>query len=59
VSLLEPLGAETLATLKIGDAELIARVGAGFREAPGTRVAVHVNPAHLHLFDPQTGAALH
>jgi multiple sugar transport system ATP-binding protein len=58
VSLLEPLGAETLVTLKVGGAALIARLAASFREAPGTPLSVHVNPAHLHLFDPQSGAAL-
>jgi multiple sugar transport system ATP-binding protein len=59
VSLLEPLGAETLVTLKLGAAEVVARMSAGFREPPGTRLPLHVSPAHLHLFDTQTGAALH
>jgi multiple sugar transport system ATP-binding protein len=58
VSLLEPLGAETLVTLKVGSAEMIARLAASFRETPGTKVTLHVNAAHLHLFDPQTGEAL-
>jgi len=58
VSLLEPLGAETLATLKVGGAEMIARCQASFRERPGTRVAVHMNPRHLHLFDAASGVAL-
>jgi multiple sugar transport system ATP-binding protein len=58
VSLLEPLGSETLVTLKLGAAEVIARLAASFREAPGTPVVLHVDPAHLHLFDPQSGAAL-
>jgi multiple sugar transport system ATP-binding protein len=58
VSLLEPLGAETLATLKIGRSEMIARCHSAFREAPGTRVAVHMNPRRLHLFDAASGAAL-
>ena len=59
VSLLEPLGAETLVTLKLGAAEVVARLSPGFREPPGTRLALHVSPAQLHLFDAQTGAALH
>jgi len=58
VSLLEPLGSETLVTLKLGAAEVIARLAANFREAPGTPVTLHMNPSHLHLFDPQSGAAL-
>ena len=58
VALIEPLGAETLVTLKIGTAEMIARTSASFRAAPGTSVTLHVRPAHLHLFDPHNGAAL-
>jgi len=58
VSLLEPLGAETLATLKVGAAEMIARCPASFREAPGTRLSVHLNPRHMRLFDAATGAAI-
>ncbi len=58
VSLLEPLGAETLVTLRIGQAEMIARFAASFRAAPGTPLQVHVPPAHLHLFDADNGQAL-
>jgi multiple sugar transport system ATP-binding protein len=58
VSLLEPLGAETLVTLKIGAAEMVARCSAGFRERPGSRLNVHLNPRHVHLFDAGSGAAL-
>jgi multiple sugar transport system ATP-binding protein len=58
VALLEPLGSETLVTFKLGAAEIVGRCPAAFREAPGTRVAVHISPAHMHLFDRQTGVAL-
>ena len=58
VSLLEPLGAETLVTLKIGAAEMVARCAASFRESPGTRLNVHIRPDALHLFDADSGAAL-
>ena len=58
VSLLEPLGAETLVTLSIGAAEVIARFPASFRRSPGEALAVHVNPGRMHLFDAVTGAAL-
>jgi multiple sugar transport system ATP-binding protein len=58
VSLLEPLGAETLATLKVGSTEMIARCPASFREPPGTRLSVHVNPRHMRLFDAASGNAL-
>ena len=59
VSLLEPLGAETLVTLKVGRVEVVARCPASFREPPGSAVTLHVAPAHLHLFDAASGAALH
>ncbi len=58
VTLLEPLGAETLVTFKLGAAEVVARCPAAFRDKPGTRLTVHVSPAHLHLFDRASGAAL-
>ena len=58
VSLLEPLGAETLVLLKIGETEMTARCSAAFREPPGTQLAVHINPRHLHLFDAGNGVAL-
>jgi multiple sugar transport system ATP-binding protein len=58
VALLEPLGAETLVTFKLGGAEMVARCPASFHDAPGAKVLLHVAPAHLHLFDRDTGAAL-
>lgn len=58
VALLEPLGAETLATLRIGTAEMIARLPATFRATPGTPLQVHMPPARLHLFDAGSGQAL-
>ena len=58
VSLLEPLGAETLVTLKIGNTEMVARCAASFRQAPGTALPVHLRPHHLHLFDVTSGTAV-
>jgi multiple sugar transport system ATP-binding protein len=58
VALLEPLGAETLVTFKLGQADMVARCPASFREPQGTRLPLHVAPSHLHLFDTETGAAL-
>jgi multiple sugar transport system ATP-binding protein len=58
LSLLEPLGAETLATLRIGQAEFIARVHAGFKPALGTALNVYLSPSQLHLFDNASGQAL-
>jgi multiple sugar transport system ATP-binding protein len=58
VQLLEPLGAETLVTLRIGQADLVARCPASFKQAPGSAVTVYLRPAHLHLFDTGSGNAL-
>ena len=58
VSLLEPLGAETLITLRIGNAEMVARGPAAFRQPPGTALDVWLHAQHLHLFDAASGAAL-
>ena len=60
--LLEPLGAETLATFRLGAGpgavELIARCPAAFRDAPGTAHLLHLQDQHLHLFETQNGLAL-
>ena len=45
-------------SLKIGAVEMVSRCNAAFRDPPGTRLAVHMNPRHLHLFDADSGAAL-
>ena len=58
LSLLEPLGAETLITVQLGNCEMMARVSAAFQAAPGSTLTVHLNPNHLHLFDNKTGQAL-
>lgn len=58
VTLLEPLGAETLATFKVGATEMVARCPATFREPIGSRLALHVNPDHVRLFDKAAGRAL-
>ena len=58
VSLLEPLGAETLVTLNIGQAQMVARCPAAFNQAPGSAVDVFFSPQHLHLFNAATGVAI-
>jgi multiple sugar transport system ATP-binding protein len=58
LSLLEPLGSETLITLRIGEVDLMARVSAGFKERVGSTLTIHVNPNQLHLFDRKSGQAL-
>ncbi len=56
--LLEPLGAETLVTVRLGQREMVARCPASFREPPGTAITLHVAAGHLHLFDAASGAAI-
>ncbi len=58
LSLLEPLGAETLITVQLGAARMIARVSANFRQPLGAALTLFVDPCHLHLFDRDTGLAL-
>jgi len=58
VMLLEPLGSETLVTLKVGNAEWIARCPPTFHEAPGHRLDVFVPPSAMRLFDAQSGHAV-
>ena len=58
VMLLEPLGSETLVTLKVGAAEWIARFPPSFKEAPGHKLDVFVPPSALRLFDATSGQAV-
>ena len=54
----EPLGAETLVTFQVGDAELVARCSASYKALPGSAQTLYLDPAALHLFDKDTGLAL-
>jgi multiple sugar transport system ATP-binding protein len=58
VSLLEPIGSDTLVTLRVGSADLVARFPASFRQTRGARLTVHMNPESMHLFKVDGGAAL-
>ena len=55
---MEPLGAETLVTFKIGDRELVARCAASFAHPPETALTVYLSRPHMHLFDASSGRAL-
>ena len=48
--IVEPLGAETLVTLDVGDAELHARVPPRSVRQAGEPVRLSIDPAALHLF---------
>ena len=58
IVLLEPLGAETLATFKIGQQELTARLSPDFRLPPGTACDLFFDANHLQFFDADSGQAL-
>jgi multiple sugar transport system ATP-binding protein len=50
ISVLEPLGAETLAYVDIGGVEVVARADGRTPPALGAMVQLAVDPANLHLF---------
>lgn len=56
----EPLGAETLLVLSVGEGneEMIARVGRDNRAKAGESLKVYLDLAEAHLFDPGTTRAL-
>ena len=58
LQLVEPLGAETLITVRSGGHDFIARVAAGFHQPPGVALTLYVDPQHLHLFDGASGLAV-
>ncbi|MDN5786074.1 ABC transporter ATP-binding protein [Pseudorhodobacter sp.] len=57
VTVLEPLGAETLAYVDIGGQEVVAHADGRKPPALGALVSLAVDPANLHLFGPD-GMAL-
>ena len=52
----EPMGNETILYARTGDHDLTARIAPGVVPRPGSEVALAVDPAGLHLFDPTSGA---
>jgi multiple sugar transport system ATP-binding protein len=58
VDLTEPLGAETLVHLRVGNDRLVARVGAAATAAEGERVRLRLAPAGVHLFDAASERAV-
>jgi len=51
VTVVEPLGSETLVHLEADGQRLVARLPGIATTAPGTRVGVQVDARRLHLFD--------
>jgi multiple sugar transport system ATP-binding protein len=58
VYVVEPLGNETLVAVRVGGEVLNVRAPAGFERPVGERCGVRPEPAHVHLFDTQSGEAL-
>jgi multiple sugar transport system ATP-binding protein len=58
VELAEALGHEQLLHLRAEGVPLTVRGAPGVRPAVGSSVRVHVDPAHVHLFDAVTGVSL-
>ena len=58
VYVVEPLGNETLVAVTIGDEQVNLRAPAGFNPPVGERCGVRPDPGRLHLFDPETEAAI-
>ena len=58
IDLVEPLGSETLLHIRLGEDEIVAKVGAGVSIDAGERVRLRLSGAGVHLFDAQTEQAV-
>jgi multiple sugar transport system ATP-binding protein len=58
VSVVEPLGSDTLAFLQVGGREIVARLSPEDAPRAGDRLPVEINLSRVHLFDPETGRSL-
>ncbi|KZL02146.1 sn-glycerol-3-phosphate import ATP-binding protein UgpC [Pseudovibrio sp. Ad5] len=58
VSVIEPLGTDTLAYVKVGEKEVIAKASGRTPPAVGDTVNLHAAPEAIHLFDAHTGEAI-
>ena len=58
IILLEPMGNEIIATCRIGDCEVTARLSASSQLKPDQLYDLYFNIKKLKLFDPRSGANL-
>ena len=58
IYVVEPLGNETLVTVRVEDDLLNIRAAADFHRAVGERTAVRPLPGRIHLFEQESGEAL-
>jgi multiple sugar transport system ATP-binding protein len=58
VDLVEPLGADTLVTVRLGASQLIARLPGDAEIHPGDRLPLSVDPSQIRIFAREDGRAL-
>ena len=58
ITLVEPLGSDTLVHFHLGDAAYVARVPPDLRPRLGDRLTLAADAAKMHLFDPASGVVL-
>ena len=58
IIVVEPTGAETELLIQAGDAQVILRTHGRPAVNPADKIALGVDPAHVHLFDQTTGIRL-
>ena len=58
VSVVEPMGAESLLIVSIGGVDLRVRLEGRNYPATGARIAVAIDPAEVQLFDATTSVSL-
>jgi multiple sugar transport system ATP-binding protein len=58
IIVVEPTGAETELLIQAGDAQVILRTHGRPAVNPDDRIALGVDPAHVHLFDQTTGVRM-
>jgi multiple sugar transport system ATP-binding protein len=55
---IEPLGSEQHVIVKVGDAMVTAKMAREHKIGIGEKIAFTLDPARLHVFDPDSGRAL-
>ncbi|EYD74276.1 Glycerol-3-phosphate ABC transporter, ATP-binding protein UgpC [Rubellimicrobium mesophilum DSM 19309] len=58
VRLVEPTGSETMAVMKLGRSDVVGVFRERVSVRDGETILVRPDPAHVHLFDPESGARL-
>jgi multiple sugar transport system ATP-binding protein len=58
IRVVEPTGAQTYVIFDVAGTEVTAIVDGGFTDQVGSRFIAAIEPGRIHVFDPETGAAL-